>query len=58
MHTMNNRKLNDDSFGGSISLSEEMETCEDLVPCDETPEQESTVSEYFICKELIRVRTH
>ncbi|KAL5515132.1 hypothetical protein EMCRGX_G000256 [Ephydatia muelleri] len=48
---MNEEELSDDEFGGYLSC-EEIETCEDLVPCEEIPDQEfDDFTDYFICNE-------
>ena len=39
---MNDEELSDDEYGGYLPC-EEMETCEDLVPCEEIPNQEYDV---------------
>eukprot|EP00731_Ephydatia_muelleri_P000157 Em0001g157a len=45
-------ELSDDEFGVYLSC-EEIETCEDLVPCEEIPDQEfDGFTDYFICNEF------
>ena len=47
-----NDALSDDEFGGYLSC-EEIETCEDLVPCQEIPDQEfNGFTDDFICDEF------
>ena len=54
---MNDEELSDDEFGGYLPC-EEMETCEDLVPCEEIPNQEFDVfTDNFICDTPARTAT-
>ena len=49
---MNDEELSNDEFGGYLSCKE-MESCEDLVPCEEIPDQNfDGFTDNFICDEF------